>query len=65
MDKADYTSEEEDGTWWVCLEAGVHWAGQGSAVRLQSKETTTVEHEICQFKCSSGVLQGSLDECSF
>lgn len=40
MKEGMYTSEEEDepGTWWVCLEAGGHWAGQVSAVLLQSKK---------------------------
>lgn len=31
--------ENDSGTWWVCLEAGGHWAGQDSAFLLKSKKT--------------------------
>lgn len=46
MKEGVYTSEEEDkpGTWWVCVGAGGHWAGQVSVVLLPSKNKTEQEN---------------------
>lgn len=52
-------SEEKDesGTWWVCLEAGGRWAGQASAVLLQSKEPKQKNIKHVSLKVEAGFFR--------